>query len=163
MRLWLWMAAVMFLTAGCLTESRVTVKDPCSDPNDRVMEITYKGEAANIMAQSSAANLTTVEGRRTKIVESLIPYYGILFLLGIGGIVVIGVLKYFNMSSKILWIAPAACFGGMAVIHFYSDFAAYFKWIVVGGIVLLFISLNGWKLIEYKWERNQSEKANGKD
>jgi hypothetical protein len=157
------MAAVMFLTAGCLTESRVTVKDPCSDPNDRAIEITYKGEAANIMAQSSAANLMTVEGRRTKIVESLIPYYGILFLLGIGGIVVIGVLKYFNMSSKILWIAPAACFGGMAVIHFYSDFAAYFKWIVVGGIVLLFISLNGWKLIEYKWERNQSEKANGKD
>ena len=162
MRLWLWMAAVVFL-AGCTTESIVTVRDPCSDPNNGAIEITYKGEAANIMAETSAANITTVEGRRTKIVESLIPYYGILFLLGIGGIVVIGVLKYFNMSSKILWIAPAACFGGMAIIHFYSDFAAYFKWIVAGAVVLLFISLNGYKLIEYKWERNQSEKANGKD
>ena len=143
---------------GCGQESKVVTVDPC-DPNEPTLVTTYHGKAADTIAETDAANRTTVEGRRTKIVESLIPYYGILFICGIAGIVIIVVLRQLGMPSKVLWIAPVACFGGMALIHFFSDFAAYFKWIVAGGMILIFLSLHGWKLIEYKFERNKNDKS----
>ncbi|KKN66007.1 hypothetical protein LCGC14_0475990 [marine sediment metagenome] len=119
------------------------------DPNMPVL-IEAHGDAAKPIAEVIANNAKTAQARRNELVGSLTPFYGILFICGLGGLVLIAVLRYLKMPSKWAGIVPVAAFGGMALIHFFNEFAEWLPYAVLVIIIAFFI----WKVAEYKKERN---------
>jgi len=119
------------------------------DPNTPVL-VTAEGEAAKPIATAIANNMKTPEARQTELVQSLKPLYMILFLVGLGGIALMLILKYMGMPSRFTIFIPIVAFGGMAIMHTFNQYAEWIPRVVIGA-VLLYV---GWKYVESKKERN---------
>jgi hypothetical protein len=148
---------VVFL-GGCSRQSsiKITAKysdfvidSSCVDANIPVL-VEAHGDAAKPIAEMVANNAKTKEARRNELVQSLVPMYIILFGLGLAGIVLIVVMQAMKMPSKWTWIIPTVSFGGMGIIHFFSEFAKPIPYVVLVLVIAFFI----WKILQYKKERN---------
>jgi len=143
---------LLLLLSGCVSSS--TADYNLTDPN---VPYRFTGRAADIIAETVSKNMQTVQGRENALLESLVPYYGFLFLFGLGGVAACILMAWLGISiGKFLWIVPVVCFAGMAFIHFWSAYAKPIS-LCIG---ILVVGLFVWKVVEYKWERNaKKEKA----
>lgn len=119
------------------------------DPN---AAIKFTGDAADKITETLALEIQTAQGRQNMFIESLLPYYGGLFVIGLAGVAVCLLFRMLKVpSGRFFWIAPVVAFGGMAFIHFWSDYARIIS-LIFGAVALgIFV----WKVVEWKWERNE--------
>lgn len=147
---------ILFFLAGC-NQHQSSIRWQPTDPNRPVDNIPWPteltGSAADKIAEVLAANTRDEQGRRNMLIEALLPYYIILFLIGLSGIGACILLHMLRIPiGRFLWIVPVVSFGGMAFIHFWSDYARLIS-LIFGGICL---GILVWKLVEWKWERNKN-------